>query len=118
MPTPRDEQHAEVLIAGVNSTARLLGLDRPTYGGTPVLTPDRAEQAQRAVETWFTRQGYTEHEMPVLYRPGHEGPMWVLSLEGGPEDWPMQVCEALRGTWPDGIFAEPVTSWCLGLYPA
>lgn len=118
MPTPRDAQHAKVLIDGVESTARLLGLTLPTYDGTSILTPDQAGQAQRAVEEWFTTHGYEQHEMPALYQPGHEGAMWVLSLEGGPEDWPMQVCEALCDKWPYGVFAEPVTSWCLGLYPA
>lgn len=90
----------------------------PTYGGTPILTPDQAEAAAHTVDQWFAVQGYEESEYPRMYKPGHEGPMWVLSLEGGPEDWPMQVCEALRGQWPAGVFAEPVTSWCLGLYPA
>lgn len=91
----------------------------PTYGGTPILTPAQAEQAKRMVEEWFIDQvGFQESELPTMYDPGHEGPMWVLSLEGGPEDWPMQVCEALRDKWPAGVFAEPVTSWCLGLYPA
>ena len=46
--------------------------------------------------------------------------MWVLSLEGGGDDvpWPIQVCDDLRDKWPDGVFAEPVNHWCLGLYPA
>jgi hypothetical protein len=118
MPTPRDEQHVKTMFEGINNTAELLGLNRPTYDGKPVLTVDKAEQAERKVGEWFINNGFQQSELPVMYRPGHEGPMWVLSLEGGPEDWPMQVCEALHGKWPAGVFAEPVASWCLGLYPA
>ena len=92
----------------------------PTYGGTPVLTPDQAEAAAHTVDQWFAIHGYEESEHPTMYKPGHEGPMWVLSLEGGGDDvpWPIQVCDDLRDKWPDGVFAEPVNHWCLGLYPA
>lgn len=88
----------------------------PTYEGTPVLTIGKFDQARDAVTAWFNEHA-PDCDKPTPYKPGHEGPMWVLSLEGGPEDWPMQVCEALRDKWPAGVFAEPVTSWCLGLYP-
>jgi hypothetical protein len=88
----------------------------PSYEGTRVLTVGKAEEAKRAVERWFDTIGWPD--APAMYKPGHEGPMWVLSLEGGPEDWPLQVCDALYQKWPDGVFAEPVNSWCLGLYPA
>jgi len=89
----------------------------PTYGGTPVLTIGKAGQAREAVRAWFNEIGW-DGDMPALFKPGHEGPMYVLSLEDGPEDWPMQICDALYGKWPAGVFAEPVSSWCLGLYPA
>lgn len=116
MTSSRDEQHVRLLIEGSNTVSRLLGMDQLIYGETPVLSPDQAEAAERMVKAWFTSQGAMDS--PVMYQPGHEGPMWVLSLEGGPEDWPMLVCEALRDKWPDGVFAEPVAGWCLGLYPA
>jgi hypothetical protein len=88
----------------------------PTYDGTPVLTIGKAEKAKRVAKAWFDEIGWGD--APAMYKPGHEGPMWVLSLEGGPEDWPLQICEALRDKWPSGVFAEPVNTWCLGLYPA
>jgi hypothetical protein len=90
----------------------------PTYGGTPVLTPDQAEHAQRVANDWFKAQGFEDTELPAMYQPGHEGPMWVLSLEGGPEDWPILLSHDDTVTWPDGMYVEPVTHWCLGLYPA
>lgn len=86
------------------------------YDGHQVLTIRKAQEAKSAVEQWFDSIGWPD--APALYQPGHEGPMWVLILEGGPEDWPMQVCDALYRKWPTGVFAEPVNSWCLGLYPA
>lgn len=48
-----------------------------------------------------------------LYPPGHEGDMWVVSLEGY-GDW---TYDFPNGDLPRSVFAEPVTSWCLGLYP-
>lgn len=60
---------------------------------------------------------YLHHDAdPRLYRD-HEGPYWNISYEGDYE-WPMRICEARRGQWPDGVFIEPVAGWCLGLYPA
>lgn len=88
----------------------------PTYGGTPVLTIGKFGQARKIVDDWFRERGALD--MPTPYKPGHEGPMWVLSLEGGPEDWPMLVSEALGDTLRElGVAPSPVTSWCLGLYP-
>lgn len=91
----------------------------PQYEGTEILTIDKAEQAKRVAEEWFIDKiGFQESELPVLYQPGHEGPMWVLSLEGGPEDWTIMLSHNDTVKWPDGVFVEPVNSWCLGLYPA
>lgn len=53
---------------------------------------------------------------PALYPPGHEGPMWVVSLEGD-EDWAVRIID-FNHCFPPGVFVEPVASWCLGLYPA
>lgn len=121
MPTPRDEQHARTMIEGVNSTGRLLGLNQPdytmpTYNGTPVLTIGKAEQCRRAVEEWFIdHMGWAE-DRPTLYKPGHEGDMWVLSLEGC-DDWAIRLSADESVKWPDGVWVEPVADWCLGLYP-
>lgn len=114
VPTPRDAQHAAMMINAVNSTARLLGLDQSTYNETPVLTAERAEATQHVVQRWFNARG--NDDGPVLYKPGHEGPMWVLSYEGD-YNWTIRICDDMRGMWPDGVFAEPVSGWCLGLYP-
>lgn len=89
----------------------------PTYGGTPVLTVGKFDQARKVVDRWFADK-YPDCDRPTPYKPGHEGPMWVLSLEGGPDDWPILLSHDDTVTWPDGVFAEPVNSWCLGLYPA
>jgi hypothetical protein len=88
----------------------------PTYGGTPVLTVGKFDQARAVVTEWFREHG--DGEFPTPYKPGHEGPMWVLSLESGPEDWAIRITEDLRDRWPNGVHAEAVYSWCLGLYPA
>ena len=76
----------------------------------------KAEEVQAWVRKKYAWFG--DPEGPRLYPPGHEGPMWVLSWEGGPDEW------ALDCTWTaedaeriGGVFLEPVYSWCLGLYP-
>lgn len=55
-------------------------------------------------------------EDAAIYPPGHEGPMWVVSLEGC-GDWAVRLA-ALDGAFPADVFVEPVADWCLGLYPA
>jgi hypothetical protein len=52
----------------------------------------------------------------------HEGlseGAWSLALEGHPE-WVFEVTEKAGSEpeWLPGVFLEPVTSWCLGIYPA
>lgn len=87
----------------------------PTYGGTPILTIGKFDAARQVVTDWFNRHGYPD--LPTPYKPGHEGPMWVLSLEGY-DDWTLRITQDESVEWPPGVFAEAVTSWCLGLYPA
>lgn len=87
----------------------------PQYEGTEVLTAAVAKTTERIVDEWFKNKGHTDN--PAMYRPGHEGPMWVLSLEGC-EDWAVQIAADESVKWPAGVFAEPVADWCLGLYPA
>lgn len=53
---------------------------------------------------------------PALYPPGHEGDFWAVSLEGF-QEWAVWIGDA-RILWPQGVFPEPVYSWCLGLYPS
>lgn len=117
MPTPRDEQHAQMLIAGAESTARLLGLSRPTYGGTPVLTQDEANRAFALIKAQLDDDGA---QRAILQEPGVQCNGWCVTLEEtGIEFWPGHVTDmigdALRNL---GVFAEPVTHCHLGLYPA
>lgn len=74
------------------------------------LTPDQALACLVMVREYL---GTNE---PKLYRD-HEGPYWNISYEGDYE-WSMRICHDRRDQWPDGVFAEPVAGWCLGLYPA
>lgn len=88
----------------------------PTYNGKPVLTMGKFDKAREVVRVWMgkNRPGY---DMPTSYKPGHEGDMWVLSLEGA-DDWAVSISNDDSVVWPSGVFAEPVAGWCLGLYPA
>lgn len=74
----------------------------------------RAEEVQRAVQAHIDG-AYGPGWEVALYPPGHEGEFWALSLEGC-EEWAYGIGDA--GIIPEGVFAEPVYSWCLGLYPA
>lgn len=88
------------------------------HEGTPVLTIGKAEQCREVARKWFSEMGC---EAPTLYKPGHEGPMWVLSLDGGPEDWTLLISGSTGNnpaSWPPGVFVEPVNNVCLALYPA
>jgi hypothetical protein len=87
----------------------------PQYEGQPVLTVGKFDQARAVVTEWFNANGYAD--LPTPYKPGHEGPMWVLSLEGY-EDWTVRISNDDTVQWPAGVFAEPVNTWCLALYPA
>ena len=86
----------------------------PQYEGTAVLTVGKFDAARKVVTEWLGSHGY---DLATPYKPGHEGPMWVLSLEGY-EDWAIRITNDESVTWPPGVFAEPVSGWCLGLYPA
>lgn len=87
----------------------------PKYDGKEVLTTNKADQAKRVAEEWFVGQGALD--FPVMYKPGHEGAMWVLSLEGY-EDWAVRLSADKSVKWPPGVWVDAVTDWCLGLYPA
>lgn len=44
---------------------------------------------------------------------------WSIAAELSNE-WPMKVCEKFYldpDLLPEGVFVEPMTSWCLGVYP-
>ncbi len=80
---------------------------------------------------------------PTLHGPGHEGDHWVISWEEGPHEWAMRAftggiddevmaharavgvdhANALKiaqdpaKACPAGVFAEPIMTFILGLYP-
>lgn len=87
----------------------------PQHDGIEVLTIRKADEAKFVAEAWFKDKGYAD--MPAMYKPGHEGSMWVLSLEGY-DDWAVELSQDESVRWPVGVWVEPVASWCLGLYPA
>lgn len=99
-----------VMNKGVADALGITPLVSPTYEGKPVLSADQAHECLVIV------RGLLGTDEAQLYPPGHEGPMWVISLEGW-EDWAIRLSE-LTEEFPDGVFVEPVTGWCLGLYPA
>lgn len=120
MTSPRDEQHVKLVIAGIESTSRLLGLEQPTYGGTPVLTKDKAEAVLVLAKAMLALRDPYAADKIILQEPGVQCRGWCLTLEETDiEFWPGWFAEearsALKGA---GVFAEPVTHCHLGLYPA
>lgn len=89
----------------------------PHHNNNPVLTIGKADECRRIINAWLTEAG---NEPGRLYKPGHEGDFWCYSLEGGPEDWPLILSGSITDspvTWPEGVWAEPVNTWCLALHP-
>lgn len=87
----------------------------PQYDGKEVLTIGKFDAVREVVNAWFSNHGYLD--LPTPYKPGHEGPMWVLSYEGM-GDWTFDITQPDAVVWPPGVYAEAVNGWCLGLYPA
>lgn len=112
MTSPRDEQHVEIMIAGIESTSRLLGLP-PTYNGKPVITKELATECLAVVKGLLGTGG----EDARLYPPGHEGPYWCVSLEGHEYDWPYRLSQ-IDGAFPVGVWTEAVNGFALALHPA
>lgn len=96
------------------------------------LTRAQAERVRRIVVKYFdaythdlSGQPVPDEDMPRLYR---DESRWILVWEGsGPDDWPILVTGGGCGingmpfepaTFPRGVFAEPINSCELGLYPA
>jgi hypothetical protein len=82
------------------------------------VTREQAEQVKAKIEELYPLdKGYF-----FLADHNHEGlseGAWSLALEGHPE-WVFEVTEKQHAEpeWLPGVFLEPVTSWCLGIYPA
>ncbi|QMP84614.1 hypothetical protein KGG93_gp72 [Streptomyces phage Endor2] len=79
---------------------------------------EQAEQVLAKIEELYPLdKGYF-----FLADHNHEGlseGAWSLALEGAGE-WVFEVSEKAgrEPEWLPGVFLEPVTSWCLGIYPA
>lgn len=107
------------------------------------LTKAKAQQALKAVEQQFAVYIEAGYDGPKLYEPGHQCSGWAIGWEEGPYEWPyrafeggtdeelFELAQAEVGAegaaklandpgaaCPEGVFAEPVNHWCLGLYPA
>jgi hypothetical protein len=83
----------------------------------PQLAREQAEQALATVREWLVAKGSWDADEVELYEPGFHCNGWAIALEGGPEEWPWHVSQDVgEEGWPDGVFAEPVNHWCLGLY--
>lgn len=79
------------------------------------LTREQAEACLTIVQSWLA-DPHTGGQAK-LYEPGFHCGGWAIALEGGPDDWPWQVSQAIgEFGWPEGVYAEPVNHWCLGLY--
>lgn len=83
---------------------------------TRYLPEDLARECLKVVQK-FTDEHAGPGWNPKLYRPGHEGPFWNISLEGV-EEWAYDASISDSIEWPDGVYVEAVNTWCLALYPA
>jgi hypothetical protein len=117
MSTSREEQHVKVVLNAIASTRRLLGLDQPTYGGTPVLTKAQAQAAFAKIKAQLDETGA---ERAILQEPGVQCNGWCVTLEETNIDfWPGHITDTIGDALQrSGVFAEPVTHCHLGLYPA
>lgn len=76
-----------------------------------------AEKVVAEVEESFASYIAAGYPKPFLFEGSHEDlpdDAWVISWEEGPHEWAYRF----GPTNVLGVFAEPVYSWCLGLYPA
>lgn len=80
---------------------------------TEVLSEETARECFEVVKKWLG----DDARYVSLYPPGHEGNMWVASMEDAGA-WAYDITYGSELKWPTGVFVEPVASWCLGLYPA
>lgn len=84
----------------------------------PKVSQADAEQVLQALKLrWPEQEGWSHVDGPTLYSAEHEEMpkgCWSIAWEGGPEDWTMIASQDIKKA---GVFLEPMTSWCLGLYP-
>lgn len=80
----------------------------------------QAEAVLDAIKTrWPEADGWwVGMDGPTLRDADHEEQpegCWSIAWEGAPEDWVHYASLEIK---VPGVFLEPMTSWCLGLYPA
>ena len=125
MTTPRDAQHVKMLLDGIESTARLLGLPDPD-DSYPVLSKDTAEAILTLAKSLLHTVDQWAASKIILQEPGVQCRGWCLTLEEtNIEFWPGWLIEQTRSIEPErdplteaGVFAEAVSHCHLGLYPA
>ena len=103
---------ADKLFAGGITAVNAHGeawLDHDRY-----LTEEEAAACLKIVKEWIERKAGPEWD-PRLYRPGHEGDFWNISLEGAQDDWPWLMSQDESVTWPKGVYVEAGASWYLCL---
>lgn len=111
---------------------------------THQLSKDQAEQALAAIKQQFGYQVDAGYPGPVLQEPGFQCDGYAIAWEEGPYQWTYhafhgghdeevytlavdagmtaerakQVATIAGVPHPEGVHAEAVNHWCLGLYPA
>lgn len=110
---------------------------------TRLLRARLARAALAAVKAQFAADIDEIGHAPVLYEPGFHARGWTIAWNGGPEEWtlrafqgyfdsaayrkhrddgadPTTACDLATTNnhpAPTGVWAEPVNSWCLAIYP-
>jgi hypothetical protein len=106
------------------------------------ITKAKAEECLTAVKTHFAAAIEAGMDPPVLYEPGFHTSAWSIAWDGGPYEWAIlafhggidedtyelaanegvsperarEIARVAACPVPAGVFVEPVSSWCLGLY--
>lgn len=85
---------------------------------TEQLTREQAEAAFILVRLALFEVDPYGSQRAVLQEPGVQCTGWAITLEETDiEFWPGWVSNKIgEFGWPDGVFAEPVTDYHLGLY--
>lgn len=81
----------------------------------------KAEKVLEAIKAWmstFDPDGAKELKLRDYTHEEQSKGSWSIAAELGWE-WPMSLCEAVavKTVKLPGVFVEPMTMWCLGVYP-
>ena len=116
MTTPRDKQHVEVLLAGIESTGRLLGL--PGSEDVPAIHEPDVIHAFRKVKEHYADFITADYGPKLIHDWDYpdSGPItWAIVWEEGPDEWALTVSHADIFD-ASRVFAEPYSGWALALY--